>query len=158
NVAPTATFSNGGAAEGSPATVTFSSPSDPSAPDTTAGFKYSYAQAPGSLAATYSAATSLTSANFTYADNGAYTVYGRIFDKDNGFTDYSTTVTVTNVAPTATGINGPAALAEGSPGNYSLSGVSDAPVDLSSLHFSFATAMIDLAATYAAAGSANSFN
>src|SRR5207248_2002415 len=55
NVAPTATFSNNGPInEGGSATVSFTSPSDPSTADTSAGFHYAYACDNGSLAsATY---------------------------------------------------------------------------------------------------------
>src|SRR5262249_57637266 len=40
--------------------------------------------------------------SFFFNDSGTYTVYGRVFDQDGGFTDYTTTVTVRDVAPTAT--------------------------------------------------------
>src|SRR5207249_2388521 len=43
NVAPTATLSNNGPVnEGSPATISFSAPSDPSSADTSAGFHYAF--------------------------------------------------------------------------------------------------------------------
>jgi Big-like domain-containing protein/HYDIN/CFA65/VesB family protein len=103
NVAPTATFSNDGpVAEGSAAAISFAAPSDPSSADTTAGFHYSYACAGGAaaLATTYAAASTSATSSCTYGDNGSETVYGRIFDKDNGYTTYSTTVAVTNVNPT----------------------------------------------------------
>ena len=35
-----------------------------------------------------------------FADNGSFTVKGRVYDKDGGGTTYSTTVAVNNVAPT----------------------------------------------------------
>src|SRR5262249_23125414 len=106
NVAPTATLSNDGPVnEGSAATVSFADPSDPSAADTAAGFRYSFALNAGGVAGSYAAAGTAAAAQFTYAANGMYTVYGRIFDKDDGFTDYMTTVTVNNVAPTATFAN-----------------------------------------------------
>ena len=35
----------------------------------------------------------------TFNDNGSYTVFGRIIDKDDGYTSYTTLVTVNNVAP-----------------------------------------------------------
>src|SRR5207249_2072760 len=37
---------------------------------------------------------------------GDYTIRGRIIDKDGGFTDYTTSIHVTNTAPTATLSNG----------------------------------------------------
>src|SRR5947208_4635025 len=44
----------------------------------------------------------------TYDDNGTYTVRARIIDKDGGYTEYTTSVSATNVAPTATlSNNGP---------------------------------------------------
>jgi ELWxxDGT repeat protein len=107
NVPPTAVLGNNGPVdEGSPVTVSFTGASDPSAADTAAGFHYSYATDPANLATTYATATDGASKQLTFDDNGSYTVYGRIFDKDNGSTDYQTTVTVNNVAPTA-GITGP---------------------------------------------------
>src|SRR5207237_586678 len=51
---------------------------------------------------TTSSQGSLGSQPHTYADNGTYTVYGRVFDKDGGYTDYTTSVTVNNVAPVVT--------------------------------------------------------
>src|SRR5205823_6595087 len=103
NVPPTATLANSGPVdEGSPATITFSGASDPSSADTSAGFHYSY-DCTGNgtnLASSYGAAGTSASSNCTFADNGPYTVYGRIFDKDNGFSTYTTSVTVTNVPPT----------------------------------------------------------
>jgi PKD repeat protein len=35
------------------------------------------------------------------ADNGSYPVRARVFDQDSGFTEYTTQVIVTNLAPTA---------------------------------------------------------
>jgi hypothetical protein len=142
NVAPTATLANGGPVnEGSPVSVTFSGASDPSTADTSAGFHYSFACTGGSaaLAPTYAGSGTSATTTCTFDDNGSYTVYGRIFDKDNGSTTYSTTVTVNNVAPTATIVNtGP--VAEGSPVGVRLTN----PFDPSSadtaagFHYSFA--------------------
>src|SRR5205807_1962625 len=41
-------------------------------------------------------------------DNGSYTVYGRIFDRDGGSTDYATTLVVNNAAPSAVQVSAPA--------------------------------------------------
>ncbi len=101
NIAPTAMLSNNGAInEGTSLTVTFSNTSDVSSVDLAAGFRYSFATSEAGLATTYAAAGLLTSASFLAVDNGTYVIYGRVFDKDNGFRDYSTTVVVNNVAPT----------------------------------------------------------
>ena len=85
------------------------------------------------------AAGTTVSASFTFDDNGSYTVYGRIFDKDSGATDYTTTVLVNNVAPTASlSNNGP--VNEGSPVTVSFASPSDAsPADVQAgFHYSFA--------------------
>jgi Ca2+-binding RTX toxin-like protein len=114
NVAPTATLSNNGPVpEGSPATVTFDSPSDPSSADTAAGLRYSFALSAEDLATGYAAAGTASTASFTFTEDGSYTVYGRIFDKDGGFTDATTTVVVTNAAPTVTTFVVPSSGTEG---------------------------------------------
>src|SRR5262249_8921837 len=125
NVAPTATLSNTGpVGEGSPATVSFTNPSDPSAADTAARFPRRFALDPSGLAPLPSATRFPSSASFTFNDNGSYTVYGRIFDKDGGFTDSTTTVTVTNVAPTAT-LSNNGSVGVGSPATVSFTNPSD---------------------------------
>src|SRR5207249_11819996 len=70
----------------------------------TAGFHQSFDCTAGvsGLAASYATAGTSASSPCTFADNGTYTVYGRIFDKNNGFSTYTTSVTVTNVLPTVT--------------------------------------------------------
>src|SRR5207245_414785 len=104
NVAPTATLSNNGPVnEASPVTVSFSSQLDPSAADTSAGFHYAYSCTNVSLAAaTYAGSGASASTSCTFADNGSFTVRARIIDKDGGFSEYTTAVTVNNVAPTVT--------------------------------------------------------
>ena len=102
---PTATFTaTSPIDEGSSSTLSFTAASDPSSTDTTAGFHYSFAcdGMAASLASTYASAGTTSSTTCAFADNGSYTVKGRIFDKDEGYTDYSATVVVNNVAPTAT--------------------------------------------------------
>jgi CSLREA domain-containing protein len=153
NVAPTASLSNNGPVnEASAVTVSFSGQSDPSTADTAADFHYSFALSQADLATSYAGATDGASKQFAFSDNGTYTVYGRIFDKDGGFTDYQTQVTVSNVAPTATlGNNGP--VAEGSSVTASFTN----PFDPSStdtaagFHYSFALSRADLATSYAGA-------
>jgi len=104
NVAPTASLGNNGAVdEGSPATVSFSGQSDPSSVDTAAGFHYAYSCTNSSLAsAAYANSGTTASTSCTYYDNGSYTVKARIIDKDDGYTEYTTTVTVDNATPTIT--------------------------------------------------------
>jgi hypothetical protein len=108
NVAPTATLSNNGPIdEGVAATISFSNPSDPSTADTTAGFHYAFSCTNASLAgATYATSSSTATTSCTFAGDGVYTVRGRIIDKDGGVTEYTTSVTVREVAPILTGVPG----------------------------------------------------
>jgi len=104
NVAPTGRLTNTGPVdENSPVSVSLVDVFDPSSEDTAAGFRYSFADTMAGLATTYLGAGTLSSATFTFPDGPlSPTVFGRVFDKDGGFSDYQTTVTVRNVAPTAT--------------------------------------------------------
>ena len=113
NVAPTADLgSNGPKAEGSPVTVSFTNPADPSNGDVAAGFRYGFACTDSTaLPTTYAAASTDASKSCTFRDNGTYVVKGRIFDRDNGYRTYDTSVTVTNVAPTITSFTGTNSLA-----------------------------------------------
>ena len=105
NVPPTADISNSGPIdEGGTATVSLTNPSDPSSDDTSAGFRYAFSCDGSSLPDTYAAADPSSSTDCTFHDDGAYPVSARIFDKDDGYTDYSTTVHVNNVAPTITDV------------------------------------------------------
>jgi PKD repeat protein len=103
NVAPTGTLSNDGPVnEGSPATVSFAGQFDPSIADALAGLHYAFDCSGAALTATYATAGTASSGTCTFSDNGWYQVSGRILDKDDGHTDYTTTVVVENVAPTVT--------------------------------------------------------
>src|SRR5205823_4027934 len=117
NVAPTATLSNDGPIdEGDSATVSFSGQFDPSNADTAAGFHYANAGDGGTLdESTYMGAAATASTQHSSDDgHSSHTVRARIIDKDGGFTEYTTAVSVDNVAPTATLSNdGP--VDEGSP-------------------------------------------
>lgn len=100
NTAPAAGFANTGPIlEAGSVVVAFGTPVDPSAADTAAGFRYSIALDPDDLAGDYDSAGDTASREFTFTDNGRYAVYGRIFDKDNGFRDYVTEVVVANAPP-----------------------------------------------------------
>jgi Ca2+-binding RTX toxin-like protein len=84
NVAPTATLAvTGPVAIGQPLEVSLSGVFDPSPADSAAGFRYSFALRPDELAQSYSEASSTPSAFFTFSQAGDYTIYGRVFDKDN---------------------------------------------------------------------------
>src|SRR5205823_14622680 len=106
NVVPTATLSNGGpVGEGSAVTIAFAGQHDPSTADAGAGFTYRYAcDGVALLGPTPDATTTCT------FDDGSstHTVLARIYDKDGGYSEYTTVVLVTNVAPEGTlGNSGP---------------------------------------------------
>jgi hypothetical protein len=126
SVDPTASLANNGPVdEGSPATISFSSQFDPSSVDTAAGFHYAYDCGGGSLAgATYAGSGTSASTSCSFADNGTYLVRARIIDKDGGFTEYTTSVVVNNVAPTLTAPSNQTG-AEGTDASYSLGSFSD---------------------------------
>ncbi len=127
NVAPTATLSNTGAVdEGSTGAVIFSAQSDPSPADVAAGFRYAYDfNNDGTFEVVDSTAASATVPASYLADGpGTRTVRARIIDRDGGFTDLTTDITVRNVAPTAT-FNVPASVNEGRAFTLSLTSPSD---------------------------------
>ena len=111
NVDPTATFFNTGSVnEGTSGTVGFTAQLDPSSADTTAGFHYAYDfdndgtfdLGDGTFAG--SGAASAASVPASYLADGqpgaSRTVRGRIIDKDNGYSDFTTTIGIDNVVPT----------------------------------------------------------
>ena len=120
NVAPIASVTNSGPAnEGSTTTtVSFNSPFDPSTVDTSLGFHYAYdfnndgdfndagEIGDGSYAGSSTSAAVLVPATYLTDGPGARTVRMRILDKDGGFTDYTTVITINNVVPVPS-ISGP---------------------------------------------------
>ncbi|QIN83561.1 hypothetical protein GBA63_13630 [Rubrobacter tropicus] len=93
--------------------------------DTTAGFHYAFDCNGGPLdGATYASSGTAASTNCTFDDNGARSVRARIIDKDGGFTEYTRTITVNNVAPTAA-FEAPAEVDQGGNFQISLSNVAD---------------------------------
>ena len=105
NVAPTATFpASLQVSEGASAAVSLSNPFSPSSAVTAKGFHYSFALSKGTLASTYDTAGSAGSASFPFAEEGSYTIYGRILDKNNGSTDYTASVVVTDPSVAPTGV------------------------------------------------------
>jgi hypothetical protein len=101
NAAPTASFAAGGAVTvGAASTVAFTAATDPSTTDVTAGLRYSFDfNADGDFTDAGDVLNSTTTtATYTFPTTGTFNVRGRVTDKDNGFTDYTTTVTV-NPAP-----------------------------------------------------------
>jgi hypothetical protein len=88
--------------------VSFSSQFDPSTVDTSAGFRYAFDfDNDGTFDSgdgTYSGSGTSPRrpwfpASFLADGAGTRTVKGRILDKDGGYTDYWTTITINNVAP-----------------------------------------------------------
>ena len=133
NLAPTATLSNGGAVnEGTAGSVSFSAQADASSVDTSAGFRYAFdfdnngtfEVGSGTYAGSVTTASATVPASFLVDGPAARVVRGRILDKDGSFTDYTTSITINNVAPTATLTNGGSVNA-GSNGSVSFSGQSD---------------------------------
>jgi len=90
NVAPEATFSAPATAPaGFALTLSLSSPHDPSAADTAAGFTYAFDCGSG-----YGAFAAAATASCTPTAAGALSVGGKIRDKDGGVTEYRGTVDV----------------------------------------------------------------
>jgi len=113
NVDPEGDLGNDGPRdEGDTVRISFSGQNDPSSVDTNAGFHYAFDCAGGSLAA----ATYQNSGTDAFVDctfnNGTKTVSARIIDKDDGFSEYTTEVTVDNAAPRVTPLSGPALVKE----------------------------------------------
>ncbi len=102
NTAPTASFNDSGTITyGDAQSVSFSSQSDISTADMAAGFHYAYSQTGDFTGITYTVG-STTNDSFDYSllNAGTYTVYARIIDKDNGYSEYSTTFVVDKATAT----------------------------------------------------------
>lgn len=105
NVDPTGTLGNSGPVdEGSPVTVSFANQFDPSSADTSAGLRYAFDCDNGDLSgATYASSGTDSSTTCTFPDGPATEIVkARIIDKDDGYTEYTTTVVVDDVKPTVT--------------------------------------------------------
>ncbi len=100
NVAPTADLTNNGPVdEGSPVTISFINQYDPGTSDT---FTYSFDL---DNDGTYDIIDQIDPfVSYTWYDNGINTVKGMIKDNDGGYTEYTTEITVNNVAPTITSL------------------------------------------------------
>ena len=122
NVAPTATFNAPDAVnEGSAIALSLTDTTDPSSADTTAGFEYAFDCGTGSGFGGFSTTSTATCST---NDNGTRTVGAKIRDKDGGVTEYSASVTIANVAPSAT-FEAPSAVDEGSGIDLALTGPTD---------------------------------
>src|SRR5205823_6353223 len=98
--------------------------------DTAAGFHYAFDCNGGSLVgATYAGSGTSSSTTCTFPDGPATKpVTGRIIDKDGGFTEYTTNVSVVNVAPSVTAAANQSS-DEGSAHSFDLGSFSDAGVN-----------------------------
>jgi hypothetical protein len=134
NVAPTATLGAPSPVnEGSNIALSLTGATDASTVDATS-LTYAFDCGTGSG---YSATSSTNTASCPTNDNGSRTVKGKVLDKDGGSSEYTATVTINNVAPTAT-FNAPSPVNEGSNIALSLTGATDASsADAASLTFAF---------------------
>ncbi|QEL19474.1 M36 family metallopeptidase [Limnoglobus roseus] len=140
NVAPTTVLSNGGpVAEGSAGGVSFGAVTDPSSADVAAGFTYSFDFDNDGTFDVVNVTTPTVVVPAAFLPNGpaVRTVRGRVTDKDGGFTDSTTDLTVTNVNPTATFVAG-GSVAEGASGSVTFSSVVDpSPGDRAIVRYAF---------------------
>jgi len=98
NVAPTATFNAPSPVnEGSNIALSLDNADDASTVDKSTGFTYAF-----DCGAGYGAFGPTSSASCPTTDNGSRTVKGKIRDKDDGVTEYTSSVQINNVAPTIT--------------------------------------------------------
>ena len=154
NVVPTATAlnTNSPVNEGTDITLSLAGAADVSSNDFGA-LQYAFDCGSG-----YGAFSTTNSAICSTTDNGTRTVRGKVKDDDTGVsTDYSASVTINNVAPTAT-FSSPASVEEGTAIALSLT----SPIDPSTadgsagFHYAFdCGAGYDGAVSYATAGTSN---
>src|SRR5262245_54796958 len=110
NVAPNPTFGNDGpVGEGSTAVVSFGGQLDPSAADA-ASMRFAYDLdndgtfdiGDGTYAGSVTSSSAVVPASLLADGPGTRTVRGRIMDKDGASADFTTTITINNVAPSVT--------------------------------------------------------
>ncbi|MCA9011876.1 MAG: HYR domain-containing protein [Planctomycetaceae bacterium] len=100
NTSPTGNISIvGPVIEGGAVTAKFENVFDPSAADTNAGLRYSFATSISELATSYAGASISNSSDFSFPAFGTYTIWGRVFDKNGGFSTYSSVVTLADDDP-----------------------------------------------------------
>lgn len=118
NANPTAVLSAPSAVEGSPIHVSLTSATDPSPVDA-AALQFAFDCGSG-----YGAPSSSSTASCPTDDDGTRTVRGKVLDKDGGFNEYSTVVTITNAPPTAT-FGAPLSVSRGGSIGLSLTNATD---------------------------------
>jgi PKD repeat protein len=124
--APTGVFGNGGpVAEGSSGTVSFTNVSGG-----TGGYTFSFDfDNNGTFEISNSVSPTATIPASYFPDGpGTRTVRGRVADSSGLFTDYTTTIQVTNVAPTAK-VSGPGTVVLGKAATFQASASDPSPVD-----------------------------
>jgi alpha-tubulin suppressor-like RCC1 family protein/PKD repeat protein len=130
NVAPTGTFAiPSGALENAKALLSFSGVTDPGTADV---LQYAFDCGDGKG---YGALTTTSNRPCVAPDNGVYAVKGRVQDADGGITEYTASLTVANVTPTATLILPSKSVPEGSSFTFAVTKPVDAPADLPSLSY-----------------------
>jgi uncharacterized repeat protein (TIGR01451 family) len=135
NVAPQADLDVPAAAdEGGEFTVSLSSPRDPSSADTAAGFEYAFDCGAGSGYGPFGPAASARCAT---DDDGTRAVRAKLRDKDGGEREYSASVAVRNVAPTAR-LTAPASVDGGSSFELALAGAADVSAADAAAGFAYA--------------------
>jgi uncharacterized repeat protein (TIGR01451 family) len=105
NADPTATFNTPAAEvnEGSSFALSLTGATDASSNDVATGLRFAFDCGAGYSATNYAGASTTASTSCTTATDGPATlsVKGKVFDNDGGFTEYTGSVTVHNVPPTA---------------------------------------------------------
>lgn len=111
NVPPTAAFpAPASVPEGSPVTLSLINGVDVSSADLAAGLHYAFDCGSGyGTASSYATAGTSSTSNCPTTDNGSVTVRGKVFDKDNGASEYLSSATITNVSPSVGALTVPAA-------------------------------------------------
>ncbi len=126
NVAPAGTLDvPASVGEGTPLTLALSGVTDPGTLDTEAGFTYAFDLGDGNGYGAFGDKNSITIIPADNTPPGAGLAVGiKVRDKDGGIREYTTTVNITNTAPSGT-FNAPASVAEGGSFTLSLTGVND---------------------------------
>jgi hypothetical protein len=155
NANPSATTSipAGDVDEGTSFLLALTSPGDPGSNDVLT-YRFDCGDGAG-----YGAAGATASRSCPTDDDGARAVKLEVLDDDGGSAEYTGSVTVVNVAPTADGLSAGSPIDEGGSSSLSLTHPADvSSVDAASLRYSFACDGVagSLAASYATAGTANS--
>src|SRR5439155_4308608 len=155
NVAPSASFNAPASVnEGSAIALSLTGVSDPSSGDTLAGFSYAFDCGSGSG---YGAWSPTASASCPTTDSGSRTVKGEVKDRDGGISEYTASVTVSNVAPTPSITDAPASSPEGTT-ILLHSSVSDPSSVDTAAGFTYAWSVTKNGSAYGSNGSASTYS